>query len=378
MATTFDQTVYTLLGTAVHSALEFLYKQVSNYQTPSIEQVQAVMKDKWDVEKIALVEPATEEIEQQFMTRWMAYIQWYYTTYAPFDQARPRWFEQRITYKLDEDTTLSGIIDRLDAKGDTLYINDYKTNQKINPDDHDVHEEQLTLYWLAAQQTYGNKFPHIVGRLIYLHLEKEYVIELTQARMDALKAQITAVINEIKIKAAQYNGWLGDRDAFAFTTGDHCKYCPFEIVCPAWKHKYQQDEMIPSELGEVSVKRMIDEYGVLQAKIRELEKDEKSLAAVLLAYAKEHDETRFFGDTYVLWTRKFEKAIITDPVQALKRMKELEILSQYAKPNDTVLLKAAKTGELPAGLREFIQIDAKKILNWAKLRNKTGDEEDDE
>jgi RecB family exonuclease len=47
---------------------------------------------------------------------------------------------------LDDDTTLSGIIDRLDAKGDTLYINDYKTNQKINPDDHDTHEEQLTLY----------------------------------------------------------------------------------------------------------------------------------------------------------------------------------------------------------------------------------------
>jgi hypothetical protein len=58
--------------------------------------------------------------------------------------------------------------------------------------------------------------------------------------------------------------------------------------------------MVATELGEVSVKRMIDEYGVLQAKIRELEKDEKSLAAVLLEYAKEHEETRFFGDTYVL------------------------------------------------------------------------------
>jgi hypothetical protein len=36
--------------------------------------------------------------------------------------------------------------------------------------------------------------------------------------MDALKAQITVVINEIKTKVAQYNGGLGDRDAFAFTT----------------------------------------------------------------------------------------------------------------------------------------------------------------
>jgi hypothetical protein len=99
---------------------------------------------------------------------------------------------------------------------------------------------------------------------------------------------------------------------------------------------------------------------------------------VLLEYAKEHEETRFFGDTYVLWTRKFEKAVISDPVQALKRMKELELLSQFAKPNDAVLLKAIKTWELPPALRDFVQIDAKKILNWAKPRNKTGDEEDDE
>ena len=69
MATTFDQTVHTLLGNAVHSALEFLYKQVSNYQMPTIEQVQQVMKDKWNTDKVALVEPATEEVEQQFMIR---------------------------------------------------------------------------------------------------------------------------------------------------------------------------------------------------------------------------------------------------------------------------------------------------------------------
>lgn len=378
MATTFDQTVHTLLGNAVHSALEFLYKQVSNYQMPTIEQVQQVMKDKWMADKVALVEPATEEVEQQFLTRWLAYIERYFNAYAPFDQARPRWFEQRITYKLDEDTTMSGIIDRLDAKGDILYINDYKTNQKVNPDDHDSHEEQLILYGLAAQQTYWNKFPKIVGRLIYLHLEKEYVIELTQARMDALKAQITDVIAEIKLKVTQYNWWLGDKDAFAFTTGDHCKYCPFETVCPAWKHKYGGDEVMMTELGETTVKRMIDEYWILQAKIRELEKEEKSLAAVLTEFAKDREETRFFGNDYVLSTRKYERAVIADPVKALECMKELEALSQYAKPNDTVLLKAIKTGELPPALREFITIDAKKILMWTKPRNKTGDEEDEE
>ena len=133
-----------------------------------------------------------------------------------------------------------------------------------------------------------------------------------------------------------------------------------------------------TELGETTVKRMIDEYGILQAKIRELEKDEKSLAAVLTEFAKDREETRFFGDDYILSTRKYERAVIADPIKALDRMKELEILSQFAKPNDTVLLKAIKTGELPPALREFIAIDAKKILMGTKPRNKTGDEEDEE
>jgi putative RecB family exonuclease len=378
LETTFDKTVHTLLGTAVHSALEFLYKQISNHVTPTLEQVQHVMTDEWHREKAALIEPATAEIEEQFLHRWIAYLEWYYKTYAPFTQARPRWFEQRIAYKLDDDTTISGIIDRLDASGDTLYINDYKTNQRVNPDDHDSHEEQLTIYGLAAQQTYGKKFPNIIGRLIYLHLEKEYVIELTQARMDALRQDITTIIAEIKHKAAQYNGWLGDRDAFVFTTWDHCKYCPFETVCPAWKHKYGTDEVVMTDLWESTIKRMIDEYGMLQKKIRELEKEEKSLAAVLTEFVKEREETRFFGNDYVLSTRKFEKAVIADPLMALRRMKELEVLSQYAKPNDSVLLKAIKTGELPPALREFVDIESKKILMWTKSRTKTGDEEDEE
>ncbi len=378
MPVAFDQTVHTLLGNAVHHALEYLYKQVSGYMTPDIDAVQKEMKDYWMKEKSALVEPATAEIEEQFLVRWQAYIDRYYKTYAPFNQARPRWFEQRIAYKLDDDTTLSWVIDRLDSQGDTLYINDYKTNQKINPDDHDGHEEQLALYGLAAQQTYGNKFSRIVGRLIYLHLEKEYEIELTHARMAALKAQITDVIGEIKLKVAQYNGWLGDKDAFSFTTGDNCKYCPFEVVCPAWKHKYQDDEMMATELGNTSIKRMIDEYGELQKKIKALEDHKKSLGVILQEYASTHEETRFFGNEFVLSTRKYEKAVYTDPLQLLRRMKELELLSQYAKPNDSTLLKDLKAWTLHAGLREFIHIDAKKILQRVSARSWTADEEDDE
>ncbi|MBP6086095.1 PD-(D/E)XK nuclease family protein [Patescibacteria group bacterium] len=69
MPVAFDQTVHTLLGNAVHHALEYLYKQVSGYMTPDIDAVQKEMKDYWMKEKSALVEPATAEIEEQFLVR---------------------------------------------------------------------------------------------------------------------------------------------------------------------------------------------------------------------------------------------------------------------------------------------------------------------
>lgn len=377
MPVQFDKTVYTLLGTAVHSALEYLYKQIGWYVTPSLEDIVKVMKDARNAEKETLIQPATPDEEEQFLTRGEWYLRWYYATYAPFTQARPWWFEQRIAYKIDDDTNLSGIIDRLDSKDDTIYITDYKTNQRLYPDDQDIHEEQLVLYGLAIQQTYGKKFTNIVGRVIYLHLEKEVEREITKERMQTIKEEIMLTIAEIRRKAADYNGWLGNTDAFAYVTGDHCKYCAFEIVCPAWKHKYAQDEVVPTELGERTLKHMIDEYGALQAKIRELEKEEKSLASILLTFAQSREESRFFGNEYMLSTRKYERAVVEDQLGFLQMLMADNLIEQYAKPNDTILLQEYKKGTLQTKIRDFVKIDSKKTLGGTRPRTKTGDEEDD-
>ena len=345
---------------------------------PPLEQIQKIMRDVWNDEKNTLMELATPEQEEQFLRRGIWYLEWYYTTYEPFTQARPWGFEQRISYTIDEDTTLSGIIDRLDSKDDIVYITDYKTNQRLYADDQDVHEEQLVLYGLAIHQMYGKKFSKIIGRVIYLHLEREIEREITRERMEEVKNDIIKTIEEIRQKATHYNGGLGNLDAFPHTTGDHCKYCPFEIVCPAWKHKYSSDEVVPTELGETTLKHMIDEYGLLQAKIRELEKEEKSLASILLFFAQKRQETRFFGKDYVLSTRKLEKAIIDDPVSFLGQLQSANLIEKYAKPNDTMLLHDYKEGVLPVQLRDHITIERKKTLWWTRARNKTGDEKNEE
>lgn len=351
---------------------------MSGYTIPEQDQVVQIFKDVWNAEKKTLIEPATPEQEEVFLKRGEAYIDRYYRTKAPFDQARPWGFEQRISYQLDEDTNLSGIIDRLDSKDDTIYITDYKTNQRLYPDDKDVHEEQLLLYGLAVQQMYGKKFSHIVGRVIYLHLEKEHLIEITNERMEALKQHIQETITEIKQKATLYSWWLWDTAAFAYTTGDHCKYCAFEIVCPAWKHKYAQDEVLPTDLGERSLRAMIDQYGVLKAKKKEIEEEEKSLAAVLSQFVQTREEARFFWDDYILYTRKYEKPIIADADKLFQEMKEKWVLDVYTKPDDSALLKGYKAGEIPVEIRDLISIDTKKILMWTRPRTKTGDEEDEE
>ncbi len=252
--TTKESSLALILGSAVHSALEFVYKQRTNLKTPSIEQ----MFERYEaVFQKECKETTTEFLDEEitmFLERGKTYLSWYWSVYYPFDQAITMSVEQSFSIKLDDEVSFSGYIDRIDIQGDRLILIDYKTNKQLEPDDADTHRQQLTLYALGMQQKYGKKFTTIEARLIYLHLQKE--VQRTVSPEDLEQVRNWYLDNAQRIDTAKdrYTKEPTNPEIFPALVGKHCDYCPFQMICPQRKHHYMDDELISSELGEKTIK----------------------------------------------------------------------------------------------------------------------------
>lgn len=202
------------LGTAVHSALETLYAYRRNLVVSSKEQVLQWFDEAWQQEVDRENEKtAAEQLDyafskedvEQAIVRGRQYIQWYYDTYYPFDQAVTDSVEKNIVVELAPGVKLKGKIDRFDVKGETAIVVDYKTSRSIPKDQNDTIKDQLALYGAAITQEYSDKFREVIGKVVYVHMEREYEFVITQDVVEALKAKYVALIGDIEKRRFAYN-----------------------------------------------------------------------------------------------------------------------------------------------------------------------------
>jgi RecB family exonuclease len=361
--TTKESSLSLILGTAVHSALEFVYKQRTNLKTPHIDQ----MLQRYEaVFKKECKETTTEFLDEEIATfreRGQTYLSWYWSVYYPFDQAITMAVEQSFSIKLNEQISFSGYIDRIDVDGDRLILIDYKTSKQLEPDDADTHRQQLTLYALGMQQKYGSKFTTIEACLIYVHLQKEVRRTVTVEDLNNVTTRYLENAQRIDAAKERYTREPNNPDIFPAIVGKHCDYCPFQMICPQRKHHYMDDEMITSELGEKTIKSLIDQYGVLSKQLSALEKEKKTIAQIIVEYATHNHLEKVYGNerqtslqsrTYWSVVAEFEKSLRT-----------------YAKHHDLVeeLIKT-DTNALAKLINEQ-KIDLTEIEGWISSKEST-------
>lgn len=129
------------------------------------------------------------------------------------------------------DTVVVGRIDRIDSRPDgSVAIVDYKTGKSRAQEDADE-SLQLSLYAIAAQETWGYK----IGALIFHNLDGNVPVTTTRSASDLLAAR-----ERVK-KAA--DGIAGN--IFEAKTGGHCNFCAYRALCP------EKEKRIPRlmELG---------------------------------------------------------------------------------------------------------------------------------
>jgi DNA helicase-2/ATP-dependent DNA helicase PcrA len=133
---------------------------------------------------------------------------------------RPEVIETERKFELQVGSAkLAGRVDRIDSTGpDTVAIVDYKTGKPKSQEDADD-SLQLSLYALAALESFGKR----ADRLVFHNIENNTPVYTTRTdgELEAAKARVQKVADGIA------------RGEFSPNPKHHCAFCPYRNLCPA-------------------------------------------------------------------------------------------------------------------------------------------------
>jgi hypothetical protein len=297
----------------------------------------------------------------------------YYERYTPFTETKINGLEQNIIFDLPKGTKFRGIIDRLDLKGDTAIIVDYKTDKSIAPLSTfaESYQQQLTSYAIWVGQQYAHIAKKVEGKLIYLRLQQEITREITHEMLQQTIQKIEEKIAVIETTLFEYN--MGNQEAFQPTEGTQCRRCAYQIFCPLWKHKFQDDEVLITEIGETSIKKLIDNFYHLSAQKKEVEEKMQEIKTFLEEYVQAHrDEGRKYlygNEAQLRVDYKDEYKAKADQSEGLKQFlleQQLwDLLSMTVKAKELTKFLQAHP-EILRQLSDLIEFQQKVIVGWVK------------
>jgi RecB family exonuclease len=365
-------------GKILHSSLEFLYKTIQNAghapeKSTLLQYFQSEMQTyRQQYDSISELPFAAQEFEERMLLG-QQMIERYYEQYAPFTETKINGLEQNIHFDLPSGAKFRGIIDRLDLKGDTAIIVDYKTDKSIAPYSTfaESYQQQLTSYAIRVMQKYSHIVKNVEGKLIYLRLQQEITREITHEMLAATLTKIEEKIAGVEETLFRYN--MGDKNAFLATEGNHCRRCPYQVLCPLWKHKFREDEVMMTEIGETSIKKLIDKFYHLQQQKKTLEEEIQAIKAFLEEYVQAHrDEgwSSLYGNeaqVKVAYQDEYKAKVDQGDVlkQFLLEHDLLDLLSMTVKVKEFTKFLQSHPEQLRQ-LTDLVEFQEKVVVGWVK------------
>ena len=218
-----EKSIEVHLGSSVHTALEWLYKQVQKGKVPHLDELIVyyikTWKGNYKPEMVIVKENTTEK---DYFERGIQFLINYYTNNKPFDDNTME-VEKKITINLDNKYKIQGFIDRLVHNLEGKFeIHDYKLNIMHPKKDHAEKDDQLALYAIAVKELFG-KDKEVVLVWHYLAHGKKLESKRTNEQLELLKKE---TLNKIKK--------IESETEFSPNKGPLCSWCRYKNICPAW------------------------------------------------------------------------------------------------------------------------------------------------
>ncbi|MBI2044803.1 PD-(D/E)XK nuclease family protein [Candidatus Pacearchaeota archaeon] len=220
-----EKTIEAHLGKLVHSALEWLYKEVKNKKTPSIDELIKFYVSEWEKEFTPKIIVVRKEMTfGDYLNKGVEFLAAYYLKNKPFDDNTIE-VEKQINLSLDDEGKykIRGFIDRLTYNLSTgeYEIHDYKTANSPSIESL-KNDRQLSLYSLAIKELFGkDKEVRMVWH--FLALNKKFHIKKTNEELTALKEEVKRLVEKIEAT----NDFPPKKSAL-------CSWCEYKSICPAW------------------------------------------------------------------------------------------------------------------------------------------------
>ncbi len=263
-----EKSIEAHLGSSVHLALEWLYKQVQQKNLPSLDDLIVKYIEFWQIDYSPNMVIVRDHLtEKDYLEKGMKFLIDYYQENKPFDDNTIE-LEKKITIDLspDEEIKIIGYIDRLVQNLETgnLEIHDYKTANSQPRENHGEKDRQLALYSIAIKEMFGNDKPVVLVWHFLAH-NRKITSTRTNEQLAQLKDETLELINKIE-----------STNSFFPNKGPLCDWCEYKSICPAWgnspdKPNNNTERFIPRRKWKYKKIRQsgLHEFGNEEEKIKE-------------------------------------------------------------------------------------------------------------
>lgn len=368
-------TVEAFLGSCVHTALEWLYRQVQLAREPQLEELLNVFSSNWHQNYSSELQVVKPDLTvEDFFNIGKNCLSNYYQTYYPFKSGQIIGLEKLITIDING-YKLQGYIDRLEKSKDGTYvIHDYKTSQTLPPQAKVDEDRQLALYQLGLKQLWPQiKEVKLVWH--YLFFNEELVSSRTPEQLKQLEQEVTALIKQIE-EATEQNSFQPHETVL-------CDWCEFQKHCPKRKHLFLVQSLKSEEKAVEDGVSLVDKYIALAAKKREFKKQMdridaqlEKLKAAIIQYAQENRIDNVAGSSHLAKVSQEQKVVIPpkgEPkrekleqlIKALGLWEQAAELTPYSLK--AVLLSSSLDAKKTEQLKQFVKLETKAKVTFAKI-----------
>ncbi len=223
------------------------------------------------------------------------------------DFRMPIALERRFSVDIDG-IKLIGFIDRVDKlDSGGLSIIDYKTNKDLFTADYLNDDLQLTIYQMAAEQTW--QLP--VEKLTLYHLRSNTACSCPprdETRLEQARRLVLEVADDIA------------RGDFPAIENQFCP-CDFPEHCPYYRHQYMTAEPQAAQQGLIPGIAAIDaveRYAELQTQIKELQNQLEEAKQTIIKFCQAEDLNRVYGNEHEITYKLTERTGFSeDEVRAI-------------------------------------------------------------